>query len=468
MRRPRTSEQPYTGATLPLGSAAAPDKKPRRALGAPSSNKPRRSPMQRIRRIARRLLWTALGIILLSCVGLVLLQQMVARKVVVRDLRSERPVRNFLTAPMNILLLGIDLRPDHPGEGVRSDTVMLLHLEPGNGWASMLAIPRDSLAEVDGEGETKINRGFASGYEGSGGDVAAGMASAADAVERFLALRQQGQRLDYVATVNFDGFAAIVDALGGVEIDVPRRIVDPAYPTPDFGTRVLVIEAGRQHMDGPRALEYVRTRHADSDFGRGQRQQQVLQAMSHALRNKPLVLRPFVALRVLNAASGAIQTTFPVGRLDALLLALQLARFDPSSIMQYQLSPDTVAVQEEGSNLRWEQEGVSQLVGKLLAPPDETQEAARIQVLNGAGVPGLAGAVTEVLGNARFTLIPADNADPVPESRIFAYGDKPLTRRRLQKVLRNMPIEQRPVEEAPPNTEFVVLLGDDYASYVEP
>ncbi len=341
---PQRSARPASGRTelmptippkpaTPGGPPAQPPSKP---PSTPPSTPPRqrRPSGPRQRRWLRRLGIGLVVALLVSCVGLFALQQVVAGRVVVADTRANRPSGKLLNSPSNILLLGVDLRPDHPEEGVRSDTVQLLHLDPGGGWANLLAIPRDSLANVPGLGEAKINRAFAQGYSSAptGQPLADGMALAADTVEQFLQLPQLGQRIDYVATINFDGFAALVDALGGVEVDVPYRIVDPDYPTPDFGTRVLIIEAGPHHMDGPRALEYVRTRHADSDFGRGQRQQQVLQAMSAALRAKPAPLRIFAGLRVVNAASGAIQTTLPVGRLDALLLGLSLSSFNPAAL----------------------------------------------------------------------------------------------------------------------------------------
>ena len=81
------------------------------------------------------------------------------------------------------------------------------------------------------------------------------------------------------AVIDFEGFKRIVDAAGGVDVDVPHEIIDYEYPTPDYGIEMLQIPAGRVHMDGELALKYVRTRHGDSDFGRLQRQQQVMLAI---------------------------------------------------------------------------------------------------------------------------------------------------------------------------------------------
>ncbi|GAC1386079.1 MAG: hypothetical protein NVSMB42_06290 [Herpetosiphon sp.] len=294
------------------------------------------------------------------------------------------------------------------------------------------------------------------------------MATAADTIERFLGLKRMQQRVDYTVTVNFDGFEAIVNALGGIDVDVPFRIVDNEYPTPDFGTRRVVFEAGHQHLDGGRALEYARTRHADSDFGRGQRQQQVLAAMSSTLRARPLLLRPWFALRAINAASGAVQTTFPVGRLDAWLLAIQLARLDSGHIQQFRLSPDTAGVIDEGSDLRWNAGDVQQLVGRWLLPPTVTEEQAHIQVLNGTGVAGLAGQVTTTLGGSQFSMLPPADTAATRTSHILVGGSYPQALRRLQDRFPHMPVKAAPTGVAASGADLIVVLGDDYERWVKP
>ncbi len=91
--------------------------------------------------------------------------------------------------------------------------------------------------------------------------------------------------VDRVAVIDFTAFVRLVDALGGIEIDVPRAIVDSEYPTPDYGVTTIRFDPGLQQMDGERALIYARTRHADDDFGRAERQQQVIQAVAARMVN---------------------------------------------------------------------------------------------------------------------------------------------------------------------------------------
>lgn len=504
-RRPPSDDEPYTGDTLPLSALPQPPKAPEPATRpknasarlpgwgrakAPPRATPRSTALPRPaagrvpqarsasrvdpRRLLSRLGMGLLLLLLLACVGLLVVQQQVARAVALRDVRPNRPVAKPLMSPMNILLLGMDTRPDRPEDGVRSDSLILLRLDPLGGWANLLSIPRDSVAEIPGYGSDKINAAFAYGYNdaaqiyGAGTDrIAGGAALAAQTTEQFLGLRDLGVRIDYMATVDFDGFAKMIDALGGIDVDVPRTIVDNQYPTPDYGVMRIEIPAGRQHFDGARALQYVRTRYADSDFGRAERQQQVLRAMADSLRQRPLPFKIIAAYRLLRAAGAAIRTTLPVGRLDALLLGLSMLRFDPAAIGNYRIAPDTATLSAvQGSNLVWDAASVQKLARATLARRGEAQEQAVIQVRNGTGVTGLAGQVTALLNTNSFTTVTPGDDPARPRSVIYDYTNKPRTRARLQQVLGGMRVEQRSAGDAPPGVDLAVILGDDYAQYV--
>lgn len=174
----------------------------------------------------------------------------------------------------NVLILGLDRRPDQ-GYVVRSDTVMLLTACPANSSVGLLSIPRDLYVEIPGRGEHRINAAhFFGEMEGETGGPALAMATVE---QNFNVPVHHYVRLD------FDGFRAIVDALGGIDIVVEEAIVDEAYPTEDYGTIRIEIPAGPQHLDGETALRYARSRHGSSDFDRAERQQKVLRALVHRL-----------------------------------------------------------------------------------------------------------------------------------------------------------------------------------------
>jgi polyisoprenyl-teichoic acid--peptidoglycan teichoic acid transferase len=169
---------------------------------------------------------------------------------------------------VSFLALGVDRRGDEPP---RSDTMLLATVDVASQKASAVSIPRDLLVDIPGLGQERINAAFSAGeQERSGG----GVARARQVVEQNFHVS-----VPHWAVVDFHCFRTAVDAVGGMYLDVPTRIVDPEYPDESYGTMEVAFEPGFQWMDGERALQYARTRHADSDFGRMRRQQLVLTAL---------------------------------------------------------------------------------------------------------------------------------------------------------------------------------------------
>jgi polyisoprenyl-teichoic acid--peptidoglycan teichoic acid transferase len=476
-RQPRAGE-PYTGETIAMPRRRpAPDAPDGERARDPRARPP--GPAPRLPRPVRRSSWQmirrALLIVLaLALVALLLLYlqiRSVASAIVVDDVRPNAPVASPLAGAMNVLIVGVDERPDHPEEGVRGDTLIVLRLDSFGRWTSLLSIPRDTRVSIPDVGETKINVAYGQGYAtaealyGPGTTPQqGGMALAAQTVEEFLGLRDRGQRIDAVAQINFDGFAAVIDAIGGVDIDVPQLIVDDQYPTPDFGTTRIEFQPGLQHMDGPTALIYARTRHADSDFGRAERQQQVLRAIAVKLKGRGAIGGALLAPKLLGGLEGAVKTTLPIARPDVLLgLGWVGSGFSPDEIGQVRLSPETAPnYREEGSDLVWDPNDVRAVVGAFLTRPSEVNEAATVQVLNGTAVGGLAGQVSIELEQAEFTVIPPDNAPAGDVARTIVYdvAGKPRTAARLARQL-NASVVQGPPEGVTPLSDIVVVLGAD-------
>jgi len=156
-----------------------------------------------------------------------------------------------LDKPLNILLLGADSRVnDDPG---RADTIMLVRLDPATKHVRLLSLPRDTRVTIPGHGVDKLNQASGGYYQGGGTSLLA------DTIKTDLL---PGLRIDYTVKTDFAGFAAIIDALGGVTIDVEERML---YK----GVDVLIdLQPGVQHLDGEQALEYSRFRmDAVGDFG---------------------------------------------------------------------------------------------------------------------------------------------------------------------------------------------------------
>jgi LCP family protein required for cell wall assembly len=177
-------------------------------------------------------------------------------------------------ARTNILILGLDRRPEQ-GFVVRSDTIVLATIYPASPRVALLSIPRDLYVDIPGHGPGRINTAHFWGENDVGGG---GPALAKQAI-----LENFGVPVDHYVRLDFNGFRVIVDAVGGIEIDVEEPVVDNAYPTDDYGTIRIEIPPGRQHMDGETALRYARSRHGSSDFERAQRQQQILVALAQRM-----------------------------------------------------------------------------------------------------------------------------------------------------------------------------------------
>ena len=195
----------------------------------------------------------------------------------------------LLSEPTTILLLGTDRGPGRGRENAsRSDSIMLVRTDPTRGRTAFLSVPRDLRADVPGRGSAKINAAFQLG----------GPALAIRTVRNYT-----GLRINHAIVVDFPRFEQLIDALGGVEIDVPEPIVSNRFDCP-FASRDRCLRwggwrfsAGEQTMGGRRALIYSRIREnrlnpAENDLTRGERQQAVVRAIGDE------VTSPLTALKM--------------------------------------------------------------------------------------------------------------------------------------------------------------------------
>ena len=189
--------------------------------------------------------------------------------------------------PWNILLLGSDNDNKYHFPVLLTQVMMIVHVDPDNNSVYMVSIPRDSWVYVPMNGEMhKIDQAFLFG-SAQNSNFDDGVRVARQTVEQ-----DYGITIDRYAWVGLDGFAKVIDTLGGVDIDVTHPIVDDTYPddtranpNDPFAVKRLYLAPGPQHLNGLEALEYVRSRHADliGDIGRTNRQQEILQALKKKL-----------------------------------------------------------------------------------------------------------------------------------------------------------------------------------------
>ena len=222
------------------------------------------------------------------------------------------------TGRVSFLLMGTDHREGET-DLPRTDTMLVLTVDPKSRTAGLLSLPRDLWVTIPGYGSERINAAYELGEErkpGGGPDLAR------KTVEQLL-----GVPIQHYALVGFGGFSKLVDQVGGVTVDVERPIKDDEYPDQDYSLRRIFFQPGLQRLDGETALWYVRSRHADSDFGRARRQQQFLLALrKQALQLNLLPKAP----AIISNLAGSIQTD--VRPQDAIALARLAKDIDVSRL----------------------------------------------------------------------------------------------------------------------------------------
>ncbi len=229
---------------------------------------------------------------------------------------------------VNILLLGSDTDEKFNNGSYLAQSDIVVTIDPASKKVGMLSIPRDFYINVPGSGMHKLDEAY-----GLGGV----------ALSRLTIFQDFGIPINYYAWVGLDGFIKVIDTVGGVDIDVLHPITDDNYPddvnnhTGDiFAYKRVYIPPGPQHLAGPNALEYVRSRHADlvGDFGRSARQQQVLSALKTKLNNPDIVSKlPDIA----HDLDGYVKTDM---QLTDVFKLMNFARsLDPNSIQRVILGP---------------------------------------------------------------------------------------------------------------------------------
>jgi LCP family protein required for cell wall assembly len=216
-----------------------------------------------------------------------------------------------------VLVVGLDRRPNETGLAYRTDTMLLVSIDPATKSLGILSIPRDLFVSIPGYSEPqRVNTPMVLGELQRPGY---GPQLLMQTVQYNLGIRVH----DYVA-IDFNTFITIVDAVGGVDMDIPYAISDTSYPDMNYGYDPFYIKAGFQHLDGKTALKYARTRHGDSDFNRAERQQAVL----YAIRDRVLSLNMLPQLiaqspTIWNAVSSGISTGLSFDQLIQLVWYLK-------------------------------------------------------------------------------------------------------------------------------------------------
>ncbi len=370
---------------------------------------------------------------------------------------------------VNVLLMGLDYRDWEAGDVPRTDTMLLLTLDPVSNTAGILSIPRDMWVNIPGYDYHKINQAY---YFGEldrlpGG----GPALAMETVKQFL-----GVDINYYAQVDFQAFVKFIDEIKGVKIRVEEPITVVVMGT----NRKITLEPGVVTLPGDIALAYARNRYTEGgDFDRARRTQQVVLAVRDRILSFDMLPLLITRAPVLyNELASGVRTNMS---LDQVIRLAWLAQSIPSqNIRQAVIGTDQVEFGKSPDGLdilipipdriRLVRDEIFTSGGPVgpVAVAEDAQalmqaEAARVSIQNGSGRDGLAGSTAAWLRDQGVNVVDESTA---PEfynvTTFFIYSGKPYT---LQYLAKQMGIQNpRVYNRYDPNAAYdiAVMLGTDW------
>lgn len=347
---------------------------------------------------------------------------------------------------ITILLMGIDQRVGFTTDSAyRTDTMILVSVNPVTKQVGMLSIPRDLWVDIPGFQPNRINTanelGDAYNYPGGGGPALA----AATVQQNF------GIKVDKYIRINFNVFERVVNILApeGIEICINEEIYDPSYPDEGFGTLEVRFMPGCQFLKADRLLQYARTRKTQGgDFDRARRQQQVLKAIQSTFLSAGGITAFLTQIGPLyTELAGSFVTNLTLD--DILALGRLASEINPDHITSAVIDVNQVAFGKspQGDDILLPHMGAIQLlisdVFNPQAPPTladlrerSEKEAANIVVYNNTNVSGLAGKTQEwLIGKINVASI-GNIPEPSNSSTIIRdYGSHPWTARYIAAVM---------------------------------
>jgi LCP family protein required for cell wall assembly len=368
---------------------------------------------------------------------------------------------------VNVLLLGIG-DPGHAGESL-TDTIMVASYDPKTKDVAMLSLPRDLYVKVYGS-MVKINTAY---YYGEQNKVGSGSEVAKQTVSTVL-----GIPIHYFIRVDFSGLKQAVDSVNGVDITVPKTLVDSEYPCEkneslNCGYSIL---SGPQHLNGSAALKYVRCRKGDcgDDFGRARRQQDVLVALRQKAGTLNFFTNPAKINDVLQIVGNNVRTDLQIGEIERFA---QIAReVDPTKITNTVLDNSnnglvktamvgdaSVVVPSAGIG-NYSQ--IQAYVRQLFVDGYIKSEAAQLAIENGTTVPTRGQATADLLKTYGYTIntvLPADTTAH-KTSQIIDYtgGKKPYTLQYLQRRFGVTATTADPSSAPAPGVDMAIIVGANY------
>jgi LCP family protein required for cell wall assembly len=374
------------------------------------------------------------------------------------------------TSRVTVLVMGLDYRDWLAGEGpARTDTMMLLTMDPLNNTAGMLSIPRDLWVSIPGFENGRINTAYFLGevYQTPGG----GPGLAVKTVEQLM-----GVTINYYAQVDFGAFARFVDEIGGVKVDVPKRIrISP------IGKDSILLKPGIQTLNGELALAYARARNTrGGDLDRAIRQQQVILGIRERLLTADALSRLIVNAPALYAElSAGVKTNLTLDHI--IKLAFMAQGVPDENVERSSISASEVLFAESPDNqsvlvplpekIREIRDDIFLVSTGTLGPltPGSSQErmvaeGSKVVLLNGSLAEGLASQTQTFLQSQGVVVVEIANGEYTEHIKIIDYTGNPHTVRYLEELLGVLPGYYELQYDPGSPVDLVVILGVDWSA----
>jgi polyisoprenyl-teichoic acid--peptidoglycan teichoic acid transferase len=350
----------------------------------------------------------------------------------------------FHKEKLRVLVLGIDDNWTDNDElytaQTRSDTNIAVAVDLVTKNVSVVSIPRDLWVDIPKDGYGKLNEAYAD----------AGPERTESTLEKNLGTPP----FDYYVVLNINATKAIVDAIGGINIDVEK---DMDYDD-SWGHLHIHLKKGYQHLDGDQAVGYIRYRHdEEGDFGRMRRQREVVQVLVKRLKD-PSIAAHIPAL--LNVFRNNVRTDMPYDKM--LALALGMRDVTPQMVHEAEIPAD-VGWTDGQSVLFAEQATSEAIVRKYLIVGFGSAfdpSTVHVKVENGSGTPGAASAMADYLRQRGFTIVETGNAKTFNNLKTTITG---TDQKIMGEVAKRLPVQNAVIAVGPVDGGDVdIVVGRDY------
>jgi LCP family protein required for cell wall assembly len=368
---------------------------------------------------------------------------------------------------VNVLIMGLDYRDWEAGETPRTDTMIILSLDPLNKTAAMVSIPRDLWVSIPGFDHGKINTAYYLGevYNLPGG----GAGLAARTVEEFL-----GVPIQYYAQIDFQAFIDFIDHIEGVRL----TFEEPMVLDRRGKWNTVTIEPGVITLPGEYALAYVRARKTEGgDFDRSRRQQELIMAVRDRILEFDMMPKLVArAPEIYSDLSAGINTNMSLN--EAIRLGWSALDVEREAISQFVISNEYVTLGKSPDGLdilkpipdkirllRDEAFGNGGALGPVGAEDilaGVAEEGARVAVWNGSYQDGMAAKTADWLQEKGFNVVEESNTEYTVTTHIYVYQAKPYALRWLSETVGIASVNIYLQNEPNPNVDLVVVLGDDW------